>query len=56
MTPDTAAELYEKIKWILLVITRLWKQRFSGTLLLEFHEGNLSRKYRRQVVEMAPEE
>jgi len=47
-------ELYEKVKWVLLVISRLWKAKFSGTLILEFHEGNLSRKYKRQVIEIAP--
>jgi len=50
------ADLYDKVKWVLLVISKLWKQKFSGTLMLEFHEGNLSRKYKRQVIEMAPED
>lgn len=49
------AELYTRIKWVLIVISKLWKQRFSGQLILSFHEGNLARKYKREVIEIAPE-
>jgi len=48
-----AADLYERVKWIFQVI-ELWRQKFSGSLILEFHDGNMSRKYKRQVIETAP--
>jgi len=49
-----AAELYERVKWIYKVIAQLWRQKFSGSLILKFHEGNMSRKYSRQIDETAP--
>ena len=48
-------EFYERIKWVILLISKLCHHKFSGTLILDFHEGNLSRKYKRQVTELAPD-
>ena len=45
----------ERIKWIISLIVQLMGDRFSGTLMLDFHDGHVSRKYRRQSVEHAVE-
>jgi len=50
-----AAELYERVKWIFKVIANLWRQKYSGDLILHFHQGNLSRDFHRQIKESAPE-
>lgn len=50
---DKAVDLFDKVKWVLIVIQRLWKQKFSGDLTLHFHEGNLSEKFDRKIIEYA---
>ena len=54
MADNSTATLYEKVKWVFLVIAKLWKQKFCGTLLLEFHNGDLCHKYRTQETHYAP--
>ena len=39
------ADVLDKCKWVFLAIGKLGKAKFSGTLVLSFHEGNLSKKY-----------
>lgn len=45
----------DKIKWIVQIVLDLMEQGFSGTLMLDFHKGDISRKYRKQVTEYADE-
>lgn len=39
------ADVFDKCKWVLVVIGKLGMAKFSGSLILSFHEGNLSKKY-----------
>ena len=43
----------EKYIWLFNMLNRLTSQNFSGTLILEFYKGDLSRKYKVQVTEIA---
>lgn len=45
--------LFEKARWILEVVKVLIDKKFSGTLLIDFHEGNPSRKYKTQIINYA---
>lgn len=44
---------FDKIKWVIQVILKLMEDGYSGTLTLDFHKGDVSRKYRKQTVEYA---
>lgn len=51
----TVEDIFHKIKWVLIVVSTLCKQKFSGTLMLDFHEGELTRKYKTQRIHEAIE-
>ena len=42
----------EKIQWVVMLISRLMREEFEGTLMLDFAKGgHISKKYRIQRVE-----
>ncbi len=43
----------DRIQWITDLIIRLFRERFTGELILNFHEGNPSRKFSKRTTETA---
>jgi hypothetical protein len=43
----------EKLSWIVKIFKKLMDENFEGTLLIDFHKGQPSKRYRRQTVETA---
>jgi len=52
----TIVEYYDRVKWVIVVFYGLWKQGYSGPVKFEFYKGNISKNFKREVIETAPGE
>lgn len=42
----------QKIAWLIAKVIKLMNDGFSGTLIVDFHKGDVSKKHKIQVVEI----
>ena len=45
------SERIQKLGWIIKLLTELIEQKFEGELVLNFHNGDISKKYSKKVTE-----
>lgn len=43
----------DHLKWVIQVVSRLINEGFSGSITLDFHKGDISKKFKKQTVEYA---
>jgi hypothetical protein len=42
--PLSIIEYYDRTKWVIVVCYRLYKKRYTGPVIFNFHRGDVSRK------------